>query len=246
VPAVATVVLTRQPADNEPLRRLLETRGLRVLEAPCLEVVFVEPTVEESAALLPLDRYDAALFASRNGVAGFFAWREGRGDSRLRRRPRLVGAVGPATAAALAERGWEADVIASPATGGQLARELLSRLRKASRVLAVRGRLSRGVAASALQAAGHAVATLTVYDNREPEVPRLGDSVDAVVVASPSAAARFLAANPNAARAAFVALGPTTAAWLTEKNITAVTAKSTRVEDLADAVTQALETNANV
>ncbi|RJO63855.1 MAG: hypothetical protein C4523_19340, partial [Myxococcales bacterium] len=124
MPRTPTVVLTRQPEDNAPLRALLEARGLGVIEAPCVAAATIEPPEAETRRLPPLGALAAAAFASRRGVEGFFAWLAAHPE-RDAGRPALIGAVGPATAKALAARGWPADVVAEPATGEALARALV-------------------------------------------------------------------------------------------------------------------------
>ncbi|RME22687.1 MAG: hypothetical protein D6806_12555, partial [Deltaproteobacteria bacterium] len=62
-----------------------------------------------------------------------------------------------------------------------------------------------------LEDAGHTVKALQVYRNVEPEIPELEEfGVDAVFVASPSAARRLLGKNPWMARALFFTIGKTT------------------------------------
>jgi uroporphyrinogen-III synthase len=71
--------------------------------------------------------------------------------------------------------------------------------------------------------AGHAIATLTVYANDEPPIPRDGPfEVAAVLAASPSAARRLVAAMPWMAGCAFVSVGPTTTRALRELGVASV------------------------
>jgi len=138
------VVLTRQTQDNINLKIMLGKRGIDVVEAPCLDITYIEPDVLETDILEPLGELDAATFSSKHGVKGFFAWYERTPDLRTQGRPRLIGAVGPGTARALSSCGWDADVIASPSTGKELAKKLLQKLTPGSKSLTVRGETSLG------------------------------------------------------------------------------------------------------
>ena len=201
-------VLTREPADNARLAAGLRAAGVPVVEVPCLHTRWLAPP--------PLPEAPAAVvFTSRRGVRGLRhtprAW------ERLlppRGRP-LVAAVGPATAAALRAAGAPADVEAEPPTGGALARALLPLLPPAAQVIVVRGLLQAGGLDEALAAAGHAVLSVPVYSNEAPPLPTLAPfPVAAVLLASPSAGERLLAALPWLLDAPLLAGGPTTAAAL--------------------------------
>ena len=226
--------------DNHGLRAQLESEGLKVMEVPCLGIVHRPPPEDEIHRLEAMPGIDAALFASRHGVDGFFNWLDAAPEWRGRITPRLVGAVGPATARRLDGRGWTADIVASPATGERLAEGMIKSLKPESHILAIRGSKSLNAASRRLKAAGHRVASLTVYENRAPLVPRIDAPFGIVVFASPSAAERFFAANPQAPEVTAVAIGPTTAGWLKGRGIRAVMAPSTDDDALAGAVLAAV------
>ncbi len=229
-----TVVLTREAADNAPLAGLLGKRGIRVIQAPCLQIAFVAPSEEEVLALPELNRLDAALFASKNGVGGFFSWLQSQAERRTQDRPRLIGAVGPGTARRLQDVGWPPDVVADPATGANLAERMIPKLGLASRVLVVRGDHSRDSASSKLSELGHTIYPLTVYENREPPKPVVTEKFDAVLLASPSAAKRFLQANPFAHEKKLLAIGSTTGNWLRSQGLQPVVSTSTENAVLAE------------
>lgn len=212
VPAGPAVVLIREPEDNRELAGLLEASGVPVRQIPCLATRYVEP------GALP-EQIEAVTFSSRRGVAGLRlssagpAWMARLGAAQ-------VGAVGAATAAALDEAGWPADLVADPPLGEELARRLLSSLGAGSRVAVVRGNLRAGGMDAILTGAGLELCPVQVYENVAPEVPQLEPfAVAAVFAASPSAARRLLAANPWMAGQAFVAIGPTTATALSEMGV---------------------------
>ncbi len=208
------VVLTRQYEDSINLKRMLCKRDISVIENPCLDIAYVAPQDDETDILEPLNMLDAATFSSRHGVTGFFAWYEGEPEIRTQGRPRLIGAVGPGTAVALAANGWDADIVASPSTGEELAKELLTKLAPGSKSLIVRGNTSRDIIADMFSHAGVATIPLTVYQNREPVIKRLEQNYDCVVLTSPLLAKRFLEVNPEAMERVIIAIGSTTRGYL--------------------------------
>jgi uroporphyrinogen III methyltransferase/synthase len=201
------VVLTREAEDNQPLALELQVRGVPVLEIPCVATRFLVP------GELP-DRIAAVAFTSRRAVAGLLRLPQGRqfllGDPRP-----LLCAVGPATAAALAEAGFPADIVADPPRGEALAKALVGRLQGGLRIALARGNLRAGEMDEALESAGFTLMPLVVYENAEPRVPSVSPvPVAAVFVASPSAGKRLLEANPWLRGSPFVAIGPTTGSAL--------------------------------
>lgn len=234
------VVLTRLPEDNQNLRRLLEEAGVEVLEAPCLDIVHVKPDSRELDELPTTADIDAVTFSSKRGVRAFFDWHEQQRGKHKLSKPALTGAVGPGTAKELSIAGWEADLVASPATGKELARLMGSRLKPESRVLIVRGNTSREDLSESLQQAGHRLCTLTVYENRETEIPHFDTTIDAIVFASPLGAGRFLEVNPKSAQSHVIAIGSTTEAYLNARGISGVVKAAPDDQIMAAAVLGAL------
>ena len=217
VPAGPPVVLTREREDNAPLAAALNARGVPVVEVPCLETRFVSPETWPPVG-------DAVIFTSRRGVEGFTRQ---PGARAFLQQHALVAAVGPTTAAALEGAGVHVAVVADPPRGEVLARTLLDpsapRLRPGSVVTVVRGNLRASGLDEALGAAGVVLHSLVVYENVEPPVPALAPrEVAAVMVASPSAGRRLLAANPWLREATFLAVGATTRESLIGHGVTRV------------------------
>lgn len=209
-PLVSPVLLTRTPADNAVLARLLTARGVEVRELPCLRV---EPVPDPR---LPRE-HAAVAFGSRRGAQAL-APHLGRLLDGV-----LVGAVGPTTARALTALGHPPDLVADPPVGEVLAGLLADRLPPGGRVVAVRGDLRGGSLEPALAALGVPVEPLVAYRHLDPEVPALAPfPVAGALVASPSAGRRLLAANPWLAGVPLLTLGPTTARALTELGATDV------------------------
>lgn len=246
-----TVIVTRPRASSQALAAALRRRGARVVFAPLIRTAPPRSWRALDAALMRLDSFDAVVFASANAVAAFFD----RASRRLKappRAPRTIAAVGPATARALAARGWRASVIPEERRAEGLARAL--RLPRRARVLIPRAERGREALPRLLRAGGARVTAATAYRTLADEGGRralrraLAEGADAVCFASGSAVASAADALGAArARRAFrscaaVAIGPTTAAALRARGLTpAATAASANERALADAVERALE-----
>lgn len=235
-----TVVLTRQSEDNKALKKLLIENKINVIEMPCFDIAYVKPDNEETKKLLRLDEYEAITFSSKHGVIGFFVWLETQAEIRNQIRPRIVAAVGPKTALKLAEKNWNADIIANPATGEQLAVELLLKIAPAARILAIRGNTSRDVSGKILSEKGCTIHKLTVYENRQPLVNRVYEDYDLVVYTSPLGAKRFIEKNSEATKKKSVAIGTTTGDYLKELGMTPELSLNTDENALMDAIVKAL------
>jgi uroporphyrinogen-III synthase len=226
-PSGPAVVLTRESEDNAPLKQALEARGVPVVEIPCVSTAFVPAT-------LPPGPFAAAAITSRLGVRGLVRasllpglLASGPGRSRP-----LFACVGSATAEELARAAIEADIIADPPTGENVVRAMRVRLSPGDGVVLVRGNLTAFDIEGALSAAGIACAPMVVYENLEPDVlPLAAFKVAAVVVASPSAVSRLLAANPWLSDAPFAAFGPTTERAARDRGVRAVEVIGTALKD---------------
>ena len=203
LPSGPVVVLTREREDNLPLALELASRGVPVLEIPCLATRYLDPAELPAAPA-------AVAFTSRRGVRGLL--RLPLYARLLSGEPApLVCAVGGATADALSECGFPAGVVAEPPSGESLAEALAARLPNAARVALVRGNLRAGGMDEALERAGFVLLPVVVYENLAPDIPAMAACpVAAVFAASPSAGRRLLGANPWLRKASFVAIGATT------------------------------------
>ncbi len=232
MPSHPCVLLTRAPEDNAPLAKLLRDLEVPVRETPCVETRWLTPAA-------PAAQPAAIAFASRRAVEGF--WRAGLHPTFLHtgRRP-LVTAVGERTARALQDRGVEPDLIASPATGADLARVLDDRLAAQEDVLIPCGKGAPGELESHLRQRARACHALHVYENLAPELPELHpDAVAVAFVAAPSAAARLLDRFPWMATRPLLPIGPTTAAALESLGAQRILNPEAHLEDQARALAAA-------
>ena len=233
LPTGPAVVLTRQDEDNRALAAALRDRGVPVREIPCVATRYLTPAREPE---LPVD---AVTFSSRRGVRGFMRLELAKHMIPAAPRP-LVGAVGEATAAELADSGFEAELVADPPEGRELARRLIEKLEPGSRILVVRGNLRAGEMDAALERAGQRIAPLIVYENVDPGVPALEPfEVAAVFVASPSAAKRLLEKNGWFGKQSFFVIGRTSADALEKLGVGSVTTVGPHFDDWVDALSTA-------
>jgi len=228
-----TAVVTRTREQASSLVDLLTAAGAQVLEIPTLEILPPGDFGPLDRALSALKTYDWVIFTSANGVAAFFRRLFEAGyDVRALGGAKLA-AIGPATAAALRERGLAADVVPARFVAEDLAAALLPRMAPGSRVLLARAQEAREVLPETLARAGFSVDVVPVYQARPPrEIPpaaRPGlDSgrVDILTFASSSTVHNFAAlVGPEkfqelAQKAVVAAIGPITAATLQEYGIT--------------------------
>jgi uroporphyrinogen III methyltransferase/synthase len=107
------VLITRTRKQASVLARLLADEGAIPVELPAIEIEPVADRSELDAAIgrLAAGAYAWAVFTSANAVEEFFAAVESKGlDARAFGATRVC-TIGPATAAALAERGIRADLV---------------------------------------------------------------------------------------------------------------------------------------
>jgi uroporphyrinogen III methyltransferase/synthase len=214
------VVVTRAPDQAGELSELLRAAGARVVEVPTLVMVPVAgdeaARAKEAAAAAARGEYDAALFTSKNAVVFFHDLVLASGLSAARLGIVPLFAIGPATARALVERGYEPPVVAGEAVGeGLLAtlRETLGERLEGKRVLFPRAREARDVVIEGLRSAGAEVDLVVLYETRAvtggPGLPA-GVAIDWVTFASPSAVRAFHQRFGDV-RARVACIGPVTA-----------------------------------
>ncbi len=187
-----TVVVTRAREQASGLRARLETLGARVVELPTIVVE------ARSVELPPLGDYAWLVLTSTNGVDAFFdaglaaAGLDARALAGVR-----VAAIGPATAAALAQRGVHADLVPERFVAEALLDAFPAPSDAGARVLVARAEQARDVLVDGLTRRGYQVDVLTLYrtipaqpDPATLEAVRTG-AVDAVTFTSSSTVENF-------------------------------------------------------
>ena len=244
------ILLTRSRSQASGLRRLLEQAGAEAVELPSIVIAPPEDYAAMDAALAELGGYDWVIFASANAVESVFRRLQTRrpapvfpmtgdavsddaasgggpafGDARAFGGVK-VGAIGPATAAALQQRGIRPDFVPARATASAALAELAAGEWAGRRALLPAADIGRDELAQGLAKLGAAVDWLPVYRNLpDPDAPArarqaFADGIDLVTFTSSSTVRNLLAAldgDRAPLEAACVAcIGPVTAATARE------------------------------
>ena len=190
------VLVTRTRQQASALSRLLSQEGAEPIELPALELVPRDDPRRLGRALgaLARGRYQWVVFTSANGVDVFFQrLKEAGRDARAFAGARVC-AIGPGTAAALAARGLQADLVPQEFVAESVAEALARQKVARSRILLPRAEGARRELVRGLRALGARADELPLYVAAPPGAPepealrrlRAGE-VDVVTFASSSA-----------------------------------------------------------
>lgn len=105
------ILVTRARRQASALSRLLARRGAQPVELPAIDIRAVADSAELDRALSHLQRYQWIIFTSVNAVAAFWQRLHSLGRDSRALGELKIGAIGPATAKALADNGVIADYI---------------------------------------------------------------------------------------------------------------------------------------
>jgi uroporphyrinogen III methyltransferase/synthase len=220
-----TIVVTRAREQAASFTSLLREGGARVFEAPAITLAPPASWALCDRAIRRLGDYDFVIFTSVNGVSRFFErLRTRRTDLRSLGKSEIV-AIGPATAAAVEERGLSVAEMPEEFRAEGIVARLGNRASKGSRVLIPRAAAARDLLPRVLRARGARVDVVPVYRTVATRrgMPRLvaalrEGSVDLLTFTSSSTVTHFMrkfrsAADRRRLRAVPAAvIGPITAA----------------------------------
>jgi uroporphyrinogen-III synthase len=233
------VILTREPEDNRVLCRELQSRGIAVIEYPCLATRWIPPEHWHIEYNRCIEDFRVWVFTSKRAVKAFAQHHPSAMQDRYladriedkqkqQNKRILLAAVGRSTADQLtASLGLSPDLVGADSTGEGLARDLLPLLKPKECVLHIRGDKTTGGFQRILVEAGFDVSALVVYENVAPSLsPITLETPTILMFASPSAAQRFYEANPHLMHSPYmhhVAIGMITARYLTQNGHAQVT-----------------------
>jgi uroporphyrinogen III methyltransferase/synthase len=212
------VVVTRARAQASGLAATLSALGAEVIELPAIRIEPRLDTREVRDAVAALHAYALVCLTSPNGVRLLFEAMADQGRDARALANATVAAIGPGTAAALAERGVIADVVPDRFVAEALV-EALTGIDVAGRpVLVARAAEARDVLPDALAERGANVDVVALYEtvreDPEPEAVEAAQSADYVTFTSSSTVRNLLDAIgdrfPRDARV--VSIGPVTSA----------------------------------
>ncbi len=159
------VLITRSRTQASRLRSLLEAAGAQAVELPTIEIAPLEDYAQLDESLGRLADYQWVIFASANAVETFFRRLEQLGRDTRHFGPAKVGAIGPATAQALAAKGIRADFVPARPVSDAVLRELSSRDWPGVRVLLPAADIGRDELEAGLSNWGAKVDRLATYRN---------------------------------------------------------------------------------
>ena len=256
-------LITRSRTQASRLRGLLEEQGADPIELPSIEIAPLEDCTDFDRALarygiLPSTKGKATtgkkvtgsywlIFASTNAVDAVFSRLDCYGlDSRALACAK-VGAIGPATAAALAKKGINADFVPSTSVSEAVVAELSSRDWGDVPVLLPGSAIGRDVLAAGLAQLGAQVDRVAAYRTVTPEgiagraARVLAGGIDIVTFTSSSTVRNLLeilGADRYLLESSLIAcIGPVTAATARELGLRVdLVADEHTVEGLVDAL----------
>jgi len=243
-----SVVVTRARAQASELAGALEALGANVIEMPVIRMQPTGPTAHAEAALDAIGDYDVIVLTSANGVEALAGLMAARGfDARSLRPEQVVAAVGPATAAALADHGIRADIVPERFVAEAMVEALKAHPMDGRRVLIARALDARPVIADALRARGAEVDDVVVYETvaerPSDEVIAQALEADVITFTSSSTVTNTLAVLDDAQRARLatgprvVSIGPITSATARDAGLeVAIEAPASDIPALIEAV----------
>lgn len=159
-----TVLVTRPREQNGEMTRQLSDLGARVLVQPTIEIGPPHDWSSVDDSIKQLGEYDFVVFSSRNGVRFYLDRMLAQGADARRFGKAKIGAIGSATAAALAEWRLSADIVPDTYQAEALA-EALAESVAGKKVLLVRASRGREVLADSLVASGAIVEQVIAYQS---------------------------------------------------------------------------------
>lgn len=194
------ILVTRTAEQAGSFTQLLEAQGAEAISCPVIEIAPPASFEELDQAIRRLGEIDDLILTSANAVDAFFRRLRSAGrDLRALAGITLV-AVGPKTAAALAEHGLSADLIPADYRAEGVIKLLLERGVAGRRILYPKAELARELIPKELAAAGAEVIAPLAYRTVIPshggeEIRRRLEAgeIDAVTFTSSSTVENFLA-----------------------------------------------------
>ena len=200
------IVVTRPVESADDSARQLEALGAEVLVAPTVEIRPTDQLAALDAAIDRLRAFDWIIFTSGNGVRHFLDRLLAGGRDVRQFGAAKIAAIGPSTAAALAQYHLKADLVPGSARSEALTDALRDQV-QGQRVLLARADRGRTILFDELSQVAQ-VDQVEVYQNADaPAIPNEvldrieAGTVDWVTLTSPAITERFHALLPPASRA---------------------------------------------
>ena len=221
------IVVTRAQPQAAELASTLRQRGAEAIELPAIAFAPPEDLDRLARAAAQVGRYHWVVFTSPTGVARFFEHlRDARSLGGVQ-----VAAIGPATAAALAERNVVADLVPEQYVAEALLEALSDEVGpdevgpdSPGRVLIPRAETARDVLPNGLAAAGWEVdvvpAYRTVAPAVDPDAASLPADAEVITFTSSSTVTNFVDAyGADAVPQVVASIGPITSATARDRGL---------------------------
>jgi uroporphyrinogen-III synthase len=218
------IVITRPSHQSAPLIERLRTLGAVPIAFPTIRIAAQTENEALGRAIAGLEGYDWLIFTSRNGVEVFWEHFEQAGADAQRLRGRRIAAIGPATAAALADRNTPVELV-PPEYVAESILDVIGDVR-GLRILLPRAEIARPVLAEELARRGAQVDEIPVYQTLpgQPDAQaweQLRAGVDVITFTSSSTVRSFIELTGAEAHhllsgAVLACIGPITAGTLRE------------------------------
>lgn len=217
------VLVTRARTQASNLSKLLAERGAQPVELPAIEIQDLPDTTQLDQAIRDIPGFDWVIFTSANGVEAVWNRLVALGRDARQFGSVRIGAIGPATALALAEKGLYPDFMPAEYTSEGILEGLSGRDIKGRRILLPRADIAPNDLVAGLARLGAEPFEVTAYLTRPPaEVAEkarkmlLGGEIDIITFTSSSTVTNLINALANdrqAVQNAMIAcIGPVTAA----------------------------------
>jgi len=164
------IAITRAQEQAGGLRQQLEALGAQVIAIPTIEIRLPDSWGPLDAALRRLDEFDYLLLTSVNGVRSLVARLEAVEREVQDLAGLTIGAIGPATAAALEREGIKVDLLPQEYVAEGLLAVLGGRDVRGKRFLIPRAKVARDLVPRVLEERGAQVEVVEAYQTVAPDI----------------------------------------------------------------------------
>jgi uroporphyrinogen III methyltransferase / synthase len=165
------IVITRRREQSRELRGALVALGAEVVELPTIEIRTPASWEPLDQAIRRITEFDYLLFTSVNGVLSFLERVRACGGDVRDLAGLQVGAIGPATAAALAQAGVKVDFVPNEYRAEGLLNSLSQHDVRGKTFLIPRAKGARDLLPQVLKERGAAVEVVEAYETVVPSLP---------------------------------------------------------------------------
>ena len=241
------VLVTRSRTQASRMCQLLEDAGAIPVELPAIAIAPPDDYAPLDDAVSRLSSFDWVIFASVNGVDSVFQGLDEQGKDARAFGSARVGAIGPATADALAQRGIRPDFTPSRSVSSAALEELSTFEWNDASVLLPTADIGRDELADGLSRLGAVVDRVTAYrtvtppDAQQRARDAFDEGIDIVTFTSSSTVRNLLSLLDNDKKALshslIACIGPVTAATAREMGLQVdIEAEEHTVDGLAEAL----------